>query len=507
MGWSVDYDGPPAVHALGPIDLTIRRGEFFSVVGPSGCGKSTLLDVLCGLARPTSGSVRFEGKELHGEVPDGIGVVFQEDASMPWLSVRQNVAFGLRTSSLSEKEVAERVDHAVSFMGLAQFADHYPAQLSGGMRQRVCIARTLVLRPRLILLDEPFGALDQQTRLLDGRRIAAALARDRRHRAADHPCPGRGGDAVRSCRRHERAAGPLHRHGGDRLAARSRQPYRLGSGIRHGDGALVVFAPRGVAQDDGAGGVTRRRAVLLVRIAVLAGLVAALEICCRTGIIDPLTVIPPSDMVASMIDRIGSGELDESIVNTFSTIALAFVLAIGCGTLAGALIHRSSRLRDVADPLLASYYSVPTFIFYPLLVALLGLGKAPLVVLGVLSAAPAVMISTLSGLDGVSPVLLKLARVHRLSPARTLWWIVLPAALPRLFSGFKLALSYALIGVIAGEFILSGTGLGYAISFAYQSFDNRAMYGLMLFVLLVAVIANGILYVWEGRLARRRSSG
>jgi len=162
------YDGPPVVQALGPIDLTIRRGEFFSVVGPSGCGKSTLLDVLCGLARPTSGSVRFEGRELHGEVPDGIGVVFQEDASMPWLTVRQNVAFGLRTSSLSKREVNERVDHAVGFMGLAQFAGHYPAQLSGGMRQRVCIARTLVLRPRLILLDEPFGALDQQTRLLMG---------------------------------------------------------------------------------------------------------------------------------------------------------------------------------------------------------------------------------------------------------------------------------------------------------------------------------------------------
>ena len=162
------YDGPPPVHALGPIDLVIRRGEFFSIVGPSGCGKSTLLDVVSGLVSPTSGSVHFEGRELRGEVPDGIGVVFQEDSSMPWLSVRQNVAFGLRTSSLSAKEAAERVNHAIGFMGLAQFADHYPAQLSGGMRQRVCIARTLVLRPRLILLDEPFGALDQQTRLLMG---------------------------------------------------------------------------------------------------------------------------------------------------------------------------------------------------------------------------------------------------------------------------------------------------------------------------------------------------
>jgi len=253
--------------------------------------------------------------------------------------------------------------------------------------------------------------------------------------------------------------------------------------------------------------VTRRRAALLVRTAVLAGLVMLLEICCRTGIIDPLTVIPPSEMIVSMVDHIGSGELNESIFNTLSTIILAFALAVGFGSLAGTLVHRFSRLRDVADPLLASYYSVPTFIFYPLLVALLGLGKAPLVVLGVLSAAPAVMISTLSGLDGVPPILMKLARIHRLSAARALWWIVLPAALPRLFTGFKLALSYALIGVIAGEFILSGTGIGYAISFAYQSFDNRAMYGLMLFVLLVAVTANGILYVWEGRLARRRSVG
>jgi NitT/TauT family transport system permease protein len=253
--------------------------------------------------------------------------------------------------------------------------------------------------------------------------------------------------------------------------------------------------------------VTRRRAALLVRIAILASLVVLLEICCRTGIIDPLTVIPPSEMVTSMVDHIGSGELNESIVNTFSTILIAFALAVGLGTLAGALVHRSSRLRDVADPLLASYYSVPTFIFYPLLVALLGLGKTPLVVLGVLSAAPAVMIGTLSGLDGVPPVLMKLSRIHRLGAVRTLWWIVFPAALPRLFTGFKLALSYALIGVIAGEFILSGTGLGYAISFAYQSFDNRAMYGLMLFVLLVAITANGILYVWEGRLARRRSAG
>jgi NitT/TauT family transport system ATP-binding protein len=154
--------------ALGPIDLDLVKGEFFSVVGPSGCGKSTLLDVLAGLSSPTTGTITFEGRPVDGTVPDGIGVVFQEDASFPWLTVRDNVAFGLRRAGVDAAEIKRRVDYAVGFMGLSDFGNAYPAQLSGGMRQRVCIARTLVMRPRLILLDEPFGALDQQTRLLMG---------------------------------------------------------------------------------------------------------------------------------------------------------------------------------------------------------------------------------------------------------------------------------------------------------------------------------------------------
>ena len=155
--------GQQPVHALGPVDLDLRRGEFFAVVGPSGCGKSTLLEVLAGLQPATAGTVIFEGRAVANEVPEGIGVVFQEDASFAWLTVWDNAAFGLRRNGVSEAEVRRRVDDALSFMGLKDFARAYPAQLSGGMRQRVCIARTLVLQPRLILLDEPFGALDAQT--------------------------------------------------------------------------------------------------------------------------------------------------------------------------------------------------------------------------------------------------------------------------------------------------------------------------------------------------------
>lgn len=156
------------VHALGPISVDLRRNEFFAVVGPSGCGKSTFLDVLAGLSPVTGGEIRFEGRPVNGDVPDGIGVVFQEDASFPWLTVAKNIGFGLRRRGMAKAEIEKRVERAIDFMGLSAFADAFPSQLSGGMRQRVCIARTLVLEPRLILLDEPFGALDQQTRLLMG---------------------------------------------------------------------------------------------------------------------------------------------------------------------------------------------------------------------------------------------------------------------------------------------------------------------------------------------------
>ena len=159
------------VHALGPIDLDLRKGEFFAVVGPSGCGKSSLLELIAGISEPTDGQVAFEGKPIGERVPDGVGVVFQEDACFPWLDVAANIAVSLRKAPIGQDERNSRVANALDMMGLNDFRNSYPAQLSGGMRQRVCIARTLVLRPRLFLLDEPFGALDQQTRLLMGEEV------------------------------------------------------------------------------------------------------------------------------------------------------------------------------------------------------------------------------------------------------------------------------------------------------------------------------------------------
>ena len=168
------------VRALGPVDLDLPRGEFFSVVGPSGCGKSTFLDILAGLSSPTAGTVAFNGKALAGAVPDGVGVVFQQDASFAWLTVWDNVAFGLRRQGKDGTEIRRRVDHALAFMGLSGFAKAYPAQLSGGMKQKVAIARALANDPEVILMDEPFANLDAQTRLLMREELLRIWERDKK---------------------------------------------------------------------------------------------------------------------------------------------------------------------------------------------------------------------------------------------------------------------------------------------------------------------------------------
>lgn len=149
--------------ALQNIDLTIRHNEFVCVVGPSGCGKTTLLNIIGGLEEATSGSVKVDGKEVKGPGKER-GVVFQQYALFPWKTVLKNVEFGLKLSKMSKQERKEKAKKYVELVGLKDFAHAYPKELSGGMKQRVAIARAYAVEPKVLLMDEPFGALDAQTR-------------------------------------------------------------------------------------------------------------------------------------------------------------------------------------------------------------------------------------------------------------------------------------------------------------------------------------------------------
>ena len=149
--------------ALNGVDLDIRENEFICVVGPSGCGKSTLLNIIAGLSEPTSGEVYCDGKLVKGTGTER-GVVFQQYALFPWLTVKKNVMFGLELEGIKGKEAEERAMKYIKMVQLEEFADHYPKELSGGMKQRVAIARAYAVNPSILLMDEPFGALDAQTR-------------------------------------------------------------------------------------------------------------------------------------------------------------------------------------------------------------------------------------------------------------------------------------------------------------------------------------------------------
>lgn len=155
--------GPTEI--LQDINLHIAEGEFVSLIGPSGCGKSTLTGIIAGLEKPTEGTILVEGKKVNGPDTNRM-MVFQSPALFPWLNIYQNVAFGLKNICRDQREIEERVNSTLKKVYLYKFKAYYPHQLSGGMRQRVAIARSLVMNPGVLLMDEPFSALDEQTRML-----------------------------------------------------------------------------------------------------------------------------------------------------------------------------------------------------------------------------------------------------------------------------------------------------------------------------------------------------
>ncbi|HVW56668.1 MAG TPA: ABC transporter ATP-binding protein [Rhizobiaceae bacterium] len=155
--------GGTPVRALLPVDLSVAENDFITILGPSGCGKSTLLRIIAGLDHPSEGRVLLDGREVRGPGPDR-GMVFQSYTLFPWLTVAENIAFGLREKGVPEARRKEIVANYMQLVGLKGFENHWPKQLSGGMQQRTAIARALANDPEILLLDEPFGALDNQTR-------------------------------------------------------------------------------------------------------------------------------------------------------------------------------------------------------------------------------------------------------------------------------------------------------------------------------------------------------
>lgn len=242
----------------------------------------------------------------------------------------------------------------------------------------------------------------------------------------------------------------------------------------------------------------------VLRITLLAAFVAFVEALCRLGAIPDSVMIPPTQMAIELKNILLSGEFNADIASTLSNVLVSVVISVVLGFVAGLIVHSAPYLRSAVEPLLASYYAVPTFIFYPVFISLFGIGSQAIIAIAVLLAVISMVTATLNGLDRIPIVLRKTSQIYRMSRIKTALLIELPATAPYLFTGIKLSVAYSFIGVIASEFILSGSGIGYAIAYAYNNFENRHMYALMLLIIILVAAVNTVLNRIDERLQVRR---
>jgi NitT/TauT family transport system permease protein len=246
------------------------------------------------------------------------------------------------------------------------------------------------------------------------------------------------------------------------------------------------------------------RSEAFIRLGIVALLVAAVETLCQLHIIPVTVMIAPSQMAAELVKILVSGEYSADIISSIGNVLISTVLSVTLGFVAGLIIYSAPGLRAALEPLIASYYAVPTFVFYPVFISLFGVGSGAIIAIAVLLAIVSMITATLDGLDRIPRVLRKTGHMYRMSRIKTAVMIELPSAAPYLFTGVKLSVAYSFIGVIASEFILSGSGIGYAIAYAYNNFENRHMYALMLLIILLVTGVNAVLNGIDRRLQSQR---
>jgi NitT/TauT family transport system permease protein len=226
------------------------------------------------------------------------------------------------------------------------------------------------------------------------------------------------------------------------------------------------------------------------RFAFLVVVIVVLELICRLSLVRPTDLVPPTAMVRAMVVALAQPQTLQDFGLTLWSVLASVVIAAVLGIFAGIVLHAMPRVRRACEPFIASYYALPLFALYPMLVVIFGIGPKPIIFTGVLYAAMSVLLGTLSGLDHIPRVLRKTAQVHRLGQPATIARIYIPASAGEIIGGITLSVSYAFVAVIASEFLLAPAGLGHAIADAYNTFQIERMYGLMLALALLVIGVN-----------------
>ena len=492
------------VTALQDIDLDIAPGEFISLIGPSGCGKSTLLRIIGDLVEPTSGSLSVNGKTAHqARVDHDYGIVFQDAVLYDWRTVQRNVALPLELLGWDRARRKERVREMLELVELTGFESSRPWQLSGGMQQRVSIARALSFDPSLLLMDEPFGALDEMTRERMNMELLRIWEKAGSTVVFVHALDPRGGVPLDARRRDVRAAGPDRRddrrrpgaaadrrdtRGREVLRARHRgargarrRPRRHRRPLRRGGGALLSSTvvepiPSGFTREIG----TRLRdwvpaiAVFLVGIGLWQGLTTLFDV-------QTFLLPKPSDIAQAFWDD--KGTLWDYGLYTFKEALGGFALGSGLGILFALFLARFRTVGLALIPFAVAANAVPIIAFAPITNNWFGLLNpfSKMAIAAVLCFFP-VMVNTLRGLTSVNPRAIELMRSYAAGNVEVFRQVRIPTSLPFMFTGLKVAAVLSMIGAIVGEYFGGPTNaLGVSILNDTQLFNfPRAWAGIAL---------------------------
>jgi NitT/TauT family transport system ATP-binding protein len=500
---------------LDDIELSVRRNQFVCLLGPSGCGKSTLLRILVGLTEADAGTVRVDGKEVRGAGQDRC-MVFQNYGLLPWRDVRDNVEFGLEVRGGPPEARRAACQRSIDKVGLAGFERHYPHQISGGMQQRTGLARALSKDPKILLMDEPFAAVDMQTRerlqeellriwnttettvlfvthsveeaVYLGDRVIVMGSRPGRIVAdvtIDLPRPRYASD-VKASPRFGQLAGQLRE-------------------LLHQDDAAEKRA--GAAPQPHPGSVPPRRERKF-RLVDYPNAVRAASLALTLGVwewygrgVDPIFFSYPTAIAAAVPAMIASGQLQGALFLTLQGLAAGFGLAIVFGILIGLLMGRYRLLDYLLDVQISALYSTPNVALIPLLILWFGLGMKSKIVIVFLAAFFPIIVNTYGGVRNVSRALVEVAQAEGASEAQIFGKIIVPAALPFIMTGIRLAVGRAIVGMVVAEMFTALTGLGGSIVYFGNTFATDKLFVVIILLALLGVaLTEGVKFL-EIRLA------
>ena len=491
--------------ALAGLDLAIGRHEFVSLLGPSGCGKSTVLRLIAGLARVSRGHIDWPGGEALGD----IGFVFQDPTLMPWATVFDNVWLPLRLSGRKRAAVADKVAGALAMVGLEGFHQSYPRELSGGMKMRVSIARALVTEPKLLLMDEPFAALDEITRLKLNNDLLRLWESQGwtvvfvTHSVYEFGLPVQSGGGHGSA--------PRPRGGGDpdrrSLSARRRVPNvaRLQRPVPRGLGrpaprhrrlsGMSTLLERGaqaadsnVGRDDGAG---RERWVRwLAPLAIAALAIGAWDLVVRVNQIPPYILPGPGLVAYSLITDWWT--LWPSLLVTLKITAMALAAAI-IGGVGLAILFSLSRWVELSlFPFAVILQVTPIVAIAPLILIYVDNTYLALLICAWIVAFFPILSNTTLGLNSADHNLRDLFQLYRATRWQQLVLLRLPSAMPYFLGGLKIAGGLALIGAIVAEFAAgtagTGSGLAYRILEAGYRLNIPRMFAALILISLTGIL-------------------